>query len=131
LTPFLFDGYVEKRERRSDKNKFRVPDRRVVSPAEEKSNGDTRQMTSDVALRLTSELLWTALLISAPILGLTLLVGLVVSVLQVVTQVQEMSLTFVPKIIAAVVAIIVFGPWMLRKLVLYSSSLIANIPGYF
>jgi flagellar biosynthesis protein FliQ len=88
-------------------------------------------MTSDVALRLTGELLWTALLVSAPILGLTLLVGLAVSVLQVVTQVQEMSLTFVPKIVAAVVAIIVFGPWMLRKIVLYSASLIANIPGYF
>ncbi len=88
-------------------------------------------MTSDVALRLTGELLWTALLVSAPILGLTLLVGLAVSVLQVVTQVQEMSLTFVPKIIAAVVAIVVFGPWMLRKLVLYSASLIANIPSYF
>ena len=88
-------------------------------------------MTSDVALRLIGELLWTALLVGAPILGLTLLVGLLVSILQVVTQVQEMSLTFVPKIIAATVAIIVFGPWMLRKIVLYSASLIANIPGYF
>lgn len=88
-------------------------------------------MSSDVALRLAGELLWTALLIGAPILGLTLLVGLVVSVLQVVTQVQEMSLTFIPKIITAVVAIIVFGPWMLRKLLLYASGLISNIPAYF
>jgi flagellar biosynthetic protein FliQ len=88
-------------------------------------------MSSDVALRLAGELLWTALLIGAPILGLTLLVGLVVSVLQVVTQVQEMSLTFIPKIITAVVAIIVFGPWMLRKLLLYASGLIGNIPAYF
>jgi flagellar biosynthetic protein FliQ len=88
-------------------------------------------MSSDVALRLAGELLWTALLIGAPILGLTLLVGLLVSVLQVVTQVQEMSLTFIPKIITAVVAIIVFGPWMLRKLLLYASGLISNIPAYF
>ena len=88
-------------------------------------------MSSDVALRLAGELLWTALLIGAPILGLTLLVGLVVSVVQVVTQVQEMSLTFIPKIITAVVAIIVFGPWMLRKLLLYASGLIGNIPAYF
>jgi flagellar biosynthetic protein FliQ len=88
-------------------------------------------MTSDAAVRLVAELLWTALLIGAPILGVTLLVGLVVSVIQVVTQVQEMSLTFVPKIIAAVAAIVIFGPWMLRKLVLYASSLISSIPSYF
>jgi flagellar biosynthetic protein FliQ len=88
-------------------------------------------MNADVALRLAGELLWTALLISAPILGLTLLVGLLISVLQVVTQVQEMSLTFIPKIVAAVIAIVVFGPWMLRQLLLYSSNLISNIPAYF
>lgn len=88
-------------------------------------------MSSDVALRLAGELLWTALIISAPILVATLVVGLVVSVLQVVTQVQEMSLSFVPKIIAAVAAVVVFGPWMMRKLLMYSSGLIANIPAYF
>lgn len=88
-------------------------------------------MSSDIALRLTAELLWTALLIGAPIMGLTLAVGLVVSILQVVTQVQEMSLTFIPKIITAMVAILVFGPWMLRKLMLYASGLINGIPGYF
>jgi len=87
-------------------------------------------MNSDVALRLFGELLWTALLIGAPILGMTMLVGLAISVLQVVTQVQEMSLSFIPKIIAAVIAVVLFGPWMLRKLLLYSSSLIAGIPSY-
>jgi flagellar biosynthetic protein FliQ len=88
-------------------------------------------MSSDAALRLVGELLWTALLVGAPILGVTLLVGLAVSVLQVVTQIQEMSLTFVPKIIAAVAVIVLFGPWMLRKLVLYAASLITSIPSYF
>jgi flagellar biosynthetic protein FliQ len=88
-------------------------------------------MSSDAALRLVGELLWTALLVGAPILGVTLLVGLAVSVLQVVTQIQEMTLTFVPKIIAAVAVIVLFGPWMLRKLVLYAASLITSIPSYF
>jgi len=88
-------------------------------------------MSSDIALRLGADLLWTALLVGGPIMLLTLLVGLAVSVLQVVTQVQEMSLTFIPKIIVAVVAIVAFGPWMLRKLLAYSSTVIANIPGYF
>ncbi|MBV8636341.1 MAG: flagellar biosynthesis protein FliQ [Burkholderiaceae bacterium] len=88
-------------------------------------------MNSDVALQLSSQLFWNALLISAPVLGLTLLVGLVVSVLQVVTQVQDMSLTFIPKIVSAIIALTVFGPWMLRTLLTYASDLISNIPNYF
>jgi flagellar biosynthesis protein FliQ len=88
-------------------------------------------LTSDLALQLMSEMLWAAVLISAPILGLTMAVGLFISILQVVTQVQESSLSFIPKIITAVLAIVIFGPWMLRKLVQFSSSVIGNIPLYF
>lgn len=88
-------------------------------------------MGSDLAVQLFSSLLWNALLICAPLLALTLLVGLLVSVLQVITQIQDMSLTFVPKIIAAVVALAVFGPWMLRTLLHYASGVIAALPGYF
>lgn len=88
-------------------------------------------MTSDFALALSSEMLWTAVLISAPILGLSMLVGLLISILQVVTQVQEMSLTFVPKILVVVVTLFVFGPWMLSKLLHFSATLIGNIPAYF
>lgn len=85
---------------------------------------------SDVALQLMNELLWNAVLIAAPLLGLTLLVGVLVSVLQAVTQVQEMSLTFVPKLLTAAMVLAVFGPWMLRKLLAFASSLISNIPSY-
>jgi flagellar biosynthesis protein FliQ len=88
-------------------------------------------MRPDLALQLLSDVLWNALLISAPLLAVTLVVGLLVSVLQVVTQVQEASLTFIPKIVAAVVVMVVCGPWMLKRLVGFSISLIANIPGYF
>lgn len=88
-------------------------------------------MTSDFALALTTEMLWTAVLISAPVLGFSMLVGLLISILQVVTQIQEMSLTFVPKMAAVVVTLVVFGPWMLGKLLHFSSTLIANIPSYF
>ena len=87
-------------------------------------------MRSDFALQLMGELLWNAVLISAPLLGLTLLVGVVVSLLQAVTQVQEMSLTFVPKLLAAVAVLVLFGPWMLKKLVMFSTTLIGNIPAY-
>jgi flagellar biosynthetic protein FliQ len=85
-------------------------------------------MTGDWVLRMTSDLLWTGLLVSLPILGLTLLVGLAVSVVQVITQIQEMSLTFVPKLIAAGVALIAFGPWMLRTLCQWVIQLWSRIP---
>ncbi|WP_457331729.1 flagellar biosynthetic protein FliQ [Rhizobacter sp. P5_C2] len=87
-------------------------------------------MTSDVAAKLFGELLINALLISAPLLLCTLLIGVLVSVLQVVTQIQEMSLTFIPKMIGAVVVLVVAGPWMLRRLAEYATRLISNIPHY-
>lgn len=87
-------------------------------------------MTSDLVMQLMGNLLWSTILIVAPLLGLTLLVGVLVSLLQAVTQVQEMSLSFVPKLLTAVVVLVVFGPWMLRKLLAFSSGLIANIPHY-
>jgi flagellar biosynthetic protein FliQ len=88
-------------------------------------------MTADLALQLMGDMLLASLLIGAPILGFSMLVGLAISIVQVVTQIQEMSLTFIPKIVTVVVTIIVFGPWMLRKLLAYSTSVIANIPSYF
>lgn len=88
-------------------------------------------MGPDVALQLMSQLLWGAVAICAPVLVCTLLVGLLVSVMQVVTQIQDMSLTFIPKLVAATVALTVFGPWMLRKLLLFATGLITDIPNYF
>lgn len=87
-------------------------------------------VTGDAALQLMSDMLLAALLIGAPVLGLSMLVGLVVSILQVVTQIQEMSLTFVPKLIAVAATLIAFGPWMLKRLLGYAIHLIANIPSY-
>lgn len=88
-------------------------------------------VSSDFALTIISEMLWTALLISFPILALSMLVGLVISVFQVVTQVQEMSLTFVPKIVIVAFSLIIFGPWMLKTLIQYARTLLENIPAYF
>jgi flagellar biosynthetic protein FliQ len=80
---------------------------------------------------MTTDLFWTGFLVCLPVLGLTMLVGLAISVLQVVTQVQEMSLTFVPKLVTAGIAVIVFGPWMLRTLCQFASRLWSNIPAMF
>lgn len=88
-------------------------------------------MHPDLALKLMTDLLWTGLLLCLPVLGLTLLVGLVISMLQVVTQIQEMSLTFVPKLFTAGVAMVLFGPWMLKKLSQYATQLWVGIPNLF
>lgn len=88
-------------------------------------------MHSDLALKMTADLFWTGLLVSLPILGITMVVGLVISILQVVTQVQEMSLSFVPKLVAAGVAVLAFGPWMLAQLCRYATGLWAQIPAMF
>lgn len=88
-------------------------------------------MHSDLALKMTADLFWTGLLVCLPILAITMLVGLVISVLQVVTQVQEMSLTIVPKLFAAGVVVIAFGPWMLRTLCRFAIDLWSQIPGMF
>ena len=70
------------------------------------------------------------LLISAPMLGLGLLVGLAVSIFQTTTSIQEQTLAFIPKIIAVFVAILVFGPWMLRLMVEYVTNILVNLPLY-
>jgi len=88
-------------------------------------------MHADLALRLMSDLFWTAFLLCLPVLGLTMLVGLIISILQVVTQVQEISLTFVPKLFTAGIALLVFGPWMLRKLSQFATQMWQNIPSMF
>ena len=87
-------------------------------------------MKSDLAAQLFGEFLVNAALIAAPMLLCTLLIGLIVSVLQVVTQIQETSLTFIPKMIGAVLVLVVAGPWMLKRLSEYATHLIANIPHY-
>lgn len=70
-------------------------------------------MDSDFAIRLLTDTLLAAVKMSAPILLATLIVGLLVSIVQVVTQVQEMTLTFVPKLATVVIVCLMLGSWML------------------
>jgi flagellar biosynthesis protein FliQ len=69
-----------------------------------------------------------ALLLAGPIVLFGLVAGLVVSVLQAMTQVNEITLTFIPKIVASVVALVLFGPWMLTRLVSYTTVLLQSLP---
>ena len=77
---------------------------------------------------LARNALTITLQLSAPILIFSLVSGLVISVFQAVTQINEMTLSFVPKIIAVVVAGIIFGPWMLNSLIAYMTNLFVNLP---
>lgn len=77
-------------------------------------------MSQEKALELLQMMLSTAGYISLPILAATLIVGLLISILQVATQIQDMTLTFVPKIAIAVLVIFLWGPWMLATLVEYT-----------
>lgn len=88
-------------------------------------------LTPDLTLALTSRTLWTAAFLAGPPIGATALVGLVISVLQGVTQIQEASLTFVPKLITAGAVLVGLGGWMLKVLSDFATSLISNIPNYF
>lgn len=85
-------------------------------------------MTDATVIEIVQRALTLAITISAPILGCGLIVGLLVSVFQAATQIHEMSLTFIPKIIAVGAALAVFGPWMMNQIVTYTSSLLKSIP---
>ena len=85
-------------------------------------------MSGDVVVQLAQQALMVVLLVSAPMLGLGLTVGLMVSVFQATTSIQEQTLAFIPKIIAVFVAILIFGPWMLRIMVEFVSSIFTNVP---
>jgi len=80
-------------------------------------------MTIDAATELVRQTLILALLVSAPMLLIGLVVGILVSLLQAVTQIQEQTLTFVPKIAAMVVAAILLMPWIGNRLLEYSAAM--------
>jgi flagellar biosynthetic protein FliQ len=87
-------------------------------------------VTVEFIADLANRALWITLLVSAPILGLGLAVGVAVSIFQAVTQIQEMTLTFIPKIIAIFMAILIFGKWMMLILLNFTSNLWINLPNY-
>jgi flagellar biosynthetic protein FliQ len=85
-------------------------------------------MSQEFIIYLGREAVYTILLLSGPLLGTSLLVGLVISIFQATTQIQEQSLTFVPKIVLVLISMILFGPWMLNLLVAFTRNLFMVIP---
>ena len=85
-------------------------------------------MSGDMVIQLGQNALMIVLIVCAPMLGLGLTVGLMVSVFQATTSIQEQTLAFIPKIIAVFVAILIFGPWMLSVMLEFFADVFQNIP---
>lgn len=87
-------------------------------------------MTPEFVVTFAQEAIKTTILVSMPMLGLGLAVGLVISIFQAVTQIQEMTLTFVPKILVVLLALLFFASWMLEHLMHFTITTIEQIPFY-
>jgi len=85
-------------------------------------------MNQDVVVSLTMDAISVAMKVAVPMLLAGLVVGLIVSVFQAVTQIQEQTLAFIPKVVALVAIMALFGPWMLGELETYTVALWASIP---
>ncbi len=85
-------------------------------------------MDAQEAINLTQQAMLTALLLGAPILVAGVLVGLLIGLAQALTQVQDQTVAFVPKVVAMVAVLILCLPWLVQKMVEYSQDLIENIP---
>ncbi|MEW8970948.1 MAG: flagellar biosynthesis protein FliQ [Mesobacillus sp.] len=84
-------------------------------------------MTSEGVISIAERGIYTVLMISGPLLILALVVGLIVSIFQATTQIQEQTLAFVPKIVAVLVGIVFFGPWMLSYMLSYATEIFSNL----
>lgn len=84
-------------------------------------------MTQNQVLYMAREAVGAVLLVGGPILGVALLVGLLVSIFQSMTQIQEQTLSFIPKVLAVIVVMLLLGPWMLSVLTVYTSNLLTQL----
>jgi flagellar biosynthesis protein FliQ len=85
-------------------------------------------MDTDTVVTLATQAMSLALKISMPLLGVGLIVGVLISIIQAVTSIQEQTLSFIPKVLAMAVVLVVGGPWMLNQLLSYTSDLWTSIP---
>ncbi len=87
-------------------------------------------MTPEFVTGFLSEGIKTTILLASPMLLAGLIVGLIVSIFQAATQINEMTMTFIPKILAVSIALLVFFPWMLQTMIDFITNLFVNIPDY-
>lgn len=87
-------------------------------------------MSQELVISIAERAITVVIMASGPLLLVALVVGLLVSIFQATTQIQEQTLSFVPKIIAVLLAIVFFGPWMLTKVVTYTKDILENLTRY-
>lgn len=87
-------------------------------------------MNGEFVISLAERGVYTILIVSGPLLLLALVVGLIISIFQATTQIQEQTLAFVPKIVAVLVGIVFFGPWMLSKMISFTYEIFSNLYRY-
>lgn len=85
-------------------------------------------MDTDVVVSLATQAMSLALKISLPLLGVGLIVGVLISIIQAVTSIQEQTLSFIPKVLAMAAVLVIGGPWMLNQLLSYTTELWSSIP---
>ncbi|MGG1399047.1 flagellar biosynthesis protein FliQ [Bacillus salipaludis] len=87
-------------------------------------------MSTELILRLAQDSIYTILIVIAPVAGVALVIGLLVSIFQATTQIQEQTLAFVPKIVAVFLSLLIFGAWMLQHVVEFAENLLGNLSQY-
>jgi flagellar biosynthetic protein FliQ len=87
-------------------------------------------MTPDFVVAFAQDAIKTTIVVALPMLGMGLVVGLIISIFQAVTQINEMTLTFVPKIVAVLLALLFFASWMIEHLMRFATTTIEQIPFY-
>jgi flagellar biosynthetic protein FliQ len=87
-------------------------------------------MADDMLLELLKQMLWVSLYLCLPVLGVTVVIGFIIGLLQAMTSIQEQTLSFVPKLIGISLTLVLLGGWMLKLLVGYTAGLFAGLPEY-
>jgi flagellar biosynthetic protein FliQ len=84
-------------------------------------------LDSGTIIRIAEQGIYTVLMVSGPLILLALVVGLIISIFQATTQIQEQTLAFVPKIVAVLLGLVIFGPWMLSHMLSYATEIFSNL----
>lgn len=87
-------------------------------------------MSSEFVISMAENGVWTVLVVSGPLLIIALVLGLVVSIFQATTQIQEQTLAFIPKIVGVFAALVIFGPWMLSHMINFTFQIFSNLHRY-
>ncbi|MFC1513513.1 flagellar biosynthesis protein FliQ [candidate division KSB1 bacterium] len=85
-------------------------------------------MSQEFVVTIAQTAVYTVLLVASPVLGLALIVGLAIGIFQAVTSINEMTLTFIPKIVVVVLALVVFAPWILKVMYTFTVEIINKVP---